>query len=455
MVMTVISMALAFMFVVVLLPWFDRLTGKSFAASLLLSRWAFAGFGMTILAVGLLSGSYPAFLLSRVETLNILRGQVITGFRTGVLRTALLVFQFSVAMILIIGTGVIYSQLFYIQHSQPGYTREQVVTIKDTGPLGDRAWTFAQAAGQLPGVKNVTVSNALPYQKVVMRIFFQDRSATEMAPLAMADWHVDVDFLPTLDMKLAAGRNFSSQLPTDSGCALINETAARALGYAHPLGQRVYTGKDTAGGYTIIGVVKDFKNGSFRNSIDPVVFRLDRDALFVTFRLSPGNITGTLNGIRREYRSVTNGHPFVYAFLDDEFNRLYLADQRTGRVFTVFSLLSLFIAGMGIFGLVATATEQRTKELGIRRVLGARVIHLMLLLLRDYGLAIGLAILIALPTGAWLMHHWLQGFAYRTRLQPWIFIAAPLSAMSLAILIVGAKVRRTSAVNPAKTLRVE
>jgi putative ABC transport system permease protein len=217
----------------------------------------------------------------------------------------------------------------------------------------------------------------------------------------------------------------------------------------------VYTGKDSASGYTIIGIVKDFNTGSFRNPIDPIVFRLVRDAHFVTFRLSSGNMAGTLNAIRREYRVVANGDPFVYAFLDDEFNRLYQADQRTGRVFTIFSLLSLFIAGMGIFGLVAAAAEQRTKELGIRRVLGARMIHLVLLLLLDYGLALGLAILIALPVGGWVMHDWLQGFAYRTRLEPGIFIAAPVCAILLAVLIVGAKVRRTSAVNPAQTLRVE
>ncbi|HMI59839.1 MAG TPA: hypothetical protein VK518_02995, partial [Puia sp.] len=153
----------------VLLPWFDRLTGKSFDASFLLSRRVCVGFGLTILGVGLLSGGYPAFLLSGIQPLNILRGQMVSGFRTGVMRTALLVFQFSVAMILIIATGVIYSQLYHIQHSQLGYTREQVVTVKDTEPLGAAAWTFAQAAGQLPGVKNVTVSNALPHQKVNMR----------------------------------------------------------------------------------------------------------------------------------------------------------------------------------------------------------------------------------------------------------------------------------------------
>jgi putative ABC transport system permease protein len=453
-VMTAIAMGLAVVFVLLLLPWFDRLTGKSFDPSFLLSPRVFVSFGMTILGIGLLSGGYPAFLLSGIQPLNVLRGQMVTGFRTGVLRTALLVFQFSVAMILIIGTGVIYSQLYYIQHSQLGYTREQVVTVKDTEPLGAAAWTFAQAAGQLPGVKNVTVSNALPHQKVITRGFFQNRSATEMATVDMGDWHVDVNYLPTLEMDLVAGRNFSSQLPTDSGCVLINETAARVLGYAFPLGQRVYTGADSNSAYTIIGVVKDFNTGSLRYPIDPVVFRLYRDGLFVTFRLSPGNITGTLNAIRGAYTKIANGHPFVYAFLDDEFNRLYLADQRTGRIFTVFSLLSLFIAGIGIFGLVAAATEQRTRELGIRRVLGARMIHLILLLLQDYGLAIGVAVLIALPASFWMMHNWLQEFAYRTPLHPLLFIVAPLCTILLAALIVGAKVSRTSGINPARTLRV-
>ena len=227
------------------------------------------------------------------------------------------------------------------------------------------------------------------------------------------------------------------------------------LGYAHPLGQRVYTGADSNSAFVIIGVVKDFNTGSLRNPIDPVVFRLYRDGLFVTFRLSAGNITGTMNAIRSEYAKVANGHPFVYAFLDDEFNRLYLADQRTGRVFSVFSFLSLFIAGIGIFGLVAAAAEQRTRELGIRRVLGARMVHLVLLLLRGYGLAIGVAVLIALPTSFWMMRSWLQGFAYRTALHPLVFIGAPLCTVVLAAVIVGAKVWRMSGVNPARTLRVD
>jgi len=439
--MTAIAMGVAVLLVMILLPFFDRLAGKSFSADILLSRWTIPIFLLATGLVGLLSGVYPALVLSRVEPLKILRGYLTMGTRVPMLRTTLLVFQFSVAMALMIGTGVIYSQLSYIRHRDPGYTQEQVLTVKDTRDLADRAWTFANEARKLPGVVSATVSGFLPNQKVIFRGFFKDRSASETATALLGDWHIDEDYLVTLGMKLVAGRNFSPQLHTDSGCVLINETAARVLGYARPLGEKIYTATDTASGYRIIGVVKDFNTGSLRNPIDPVVFRLDPDGEAVTFRLSPGNIAGTLKAIRSRYESVAKGHPFVYSFLDEDFNRLYSADQRTGNLFTLFSGLAIIIAGLGIFGLVTAATEQRTKELGIRKVLGARVIHLVLLLLKDYGLAISLAVLIALPAGGWVMHNWLQGFAYRTVLHPWLFIAAPLCAIGLAVVIVGLKAR--------------
>jgi putative ABC transport system permease protein len=453
--MTGIAMGMAVLLAVILLPLFNQLADKSFTASILLSRWMIPAFLLATVLVGLLSGAYPALVLSRVEPLKILRGHLTMGTRVPILRTALLVFQFSIAMVLIIGTGVIYSQLSYIRHRDLGYTRQQVVTIKDTRTLGDRVWTFANEARKLPGVVSATVSGFLPDQKVVFRGFFKDRSASMTATALLGDWHIDADYLPTLDMKLVAGRNFSPQMPTDAGCVLINETAARVLGYTRPLGEKIYMGTDSASGYRIIGIVKDFNTGSLRNPIDPVVFRFDPDGEAVTFRLSPGNIEGTLKTIRSQYEELASGHPFVYSFLDEDFHRLYAADQRTGRLFTLFSGLAIIIAGLGMFGLVTAATEQRTKELGIRRVLGARVMHLVLLLLKDYGLAIGLAILIALPAGGWMMHNWLQGFAYRTALQPWIFIAAPLCAIGIAVLIVGVKASRAAWVNVVDALRVQ
>jgi putative ABC transport system permease protein len=459
--MTAIAMGLALVLVVTMLPWFHRLTGKPLHASFLLSARSIISLTLATFTVGLLSGGYPAFLLSGIQPLKTLRGQLAVGFRMDAMRTVLLVFQFSTAMILIIGTAVIYTQLSYIRHRDPGYTREQVVTVKNTSSLGDGVWTFADEARKLPGVVKVAVSGSSLDQKVVFRGFFVDRSESESGTALLADWHIDANYLPTLNMKLIAGRNFSPLMPTDSNAAIINETAARVLGYTQPLGKKIYTAGstsaayDSTSGFRIIGVVKDFNVGSLRDPVDPVVFRLVGDGNIVLLRISPKNIAGTLTAIQNAYQSVANGQPFVYSFLDDDFNRLYLADQRTGNLFSVFSILAIFIAGMGMFGLVAAAAEQRTKELGIRRVLGARLNHLWLLLLKDYGLSLGVAILIALPVGAWTMHNWLQGFAYRTELQPWIFLLAPLCAVSLAVLIVIAKAHQTTRVDLAKTLRVE
>ncbi|MDO6435614.1 ABC transporter permease [Flavitalea sp. BT771] len=450
-----IAMGVAVFLVVILLPFFDQLAGKSFTASILLSPWMVPAFLLATGLVGLVSGAYPALALSRIAPLHILRGHTTLGSRTTILRTVLLVFQFSVAMVLMIGTGVIYSQLSYIRRHDLGYTRQQVVTIKDTRTLGDQVWTFANEAKNLPGVVSATVSGSLPHQKVVYRGFFKDRSASVTSTALLGDWQIDADYLRTLDMKLVIGRNFSPQLPTDSACALINETAARVLGYAWPLGEKIYTGTDSASGFRIIGVVKDFNTGSLRDPIDPVVFRLGRDGSAVTFRLSHLNMTGTLKAIRSRYEEVANGHPFIYSFLDEDFHRLYEADQRTGSLFTLFSGLAIIIAGLGMFGLVSAATEQRTKELGIRRILGARAADLALLLLKDYVPAIGLAIAIALPVGAWVSHSWLQGFAYRTQLQPWILVAAPLSAVGIAVLIVGMKASRAAWLNVTDALRME
>lgn len=458
--MTAIAMGLALALVVLLLPFFDQVAGKSFTTAILLSRWTIPAFFGAIGLIGLSSGAYPALVLSRVEPLKILRGILTLGARPTVLRTVLLVFQFSVAMMLIIGTGVIYSQLSYIRHRDIGYHRQQVVTIKNTDTVRSRIFTFANEVRQLPGVVNATVSGFLPNQKVVFTGFFKhpnffnDRSFSVTATTLLGTWEIDENYLPTLGMELVAGRNFSPFLHTDSECVLINATAARTLGYAHPLGEKIYRGNDTTGA-RIIGVVKDFNTGSLRDPIDPIVFYFDPDGRAATFRLSPGNIAATLQRIRRQFEAIAGGQPFVYSFLDEDFDHMYAADQHTGSLFTVFSVLAMLIAGLGIFGLVTTATEQRTKELGIRRVLGARITHLLMLLLKDYGLAIGLAILIALPAGGWMMHDWLQGFAFRTGLHPWIFVAAPLCAIAIAVGIVGLKAHRAASVNVADALRVE
>lgn len=451
---TLIAMGLAIGLVLLLLPVFNQLTGKAFSASLVLSPKVIGSCLLVTLGVAILAGIYPALQLSGVQPLNILRGYTGLGFRKEASRTALLIFEFSVAMILIIGTIVIHSQLSYIRHRDLGYTREQVMTIKGTRSMDGQVWAFVDAVRQLPGVTSVSVSGNLPQQKVVYRGFFKDRTQTETSTVLLGDFHIDDQYLPTLGMKLTMGRNFSSQLPTDSRCVLINETAARALGYVHPMGRQLYTYGDSAG-LRIIGVVRDFNTGSLHNPIDPVVFELRRDGGGIIIRLSLGDVRGTLRDIERQFRAIANGFPFDYTFLDDDFNRLYRADQRTGDLFSIFSGLAIVIAAIGMFGLVAAAAEQRTKEMGIRRVLGVGVIDILLLFFKSYAFALCIAVLLALPVGALVMKRWLEGFAYRTSLQAWMFLFAPFCAFVLVLLIVGAKAWRATRVTPARTLRAE
>jgi len=451
---TTLAMIIAVVITAATLPLFNQLAAKSFTLATLLNATTIPTIGLATILIGIIAGAGPAFTLTKPQPLQVLRGRLTLGTRTGKLRTVLLVFQFSVAMMLIIGTGTIHSQLAYIRNSDLGYDRQQVLTVKNTHALGEEVWTFANEARQLPGVLNATVSGFTPGQMVISRGFLKSPAASITSTVLLSDWQIDANYLPTLDMHLAAGRNFSPLMPTDSNCILINETAARSLGYPHPLNQRIYTMGDTAG-YRIIGVVKDFNTGSLRNPIDPVVFRLARDNNGVILRLAANNIPQTLSAIRDKYTRLANGHPFTFSFLDEDFNSLYTADERTGTLYTLFAILALIIAGLGILGLVTAATQQRTKELGIRRVLGARLSHLVTLLLKDYGLAITVAIVIALPAAAWIMHNWLQGFAYRTRLQPTIFIAAPLCAFTLAAAIVATKAIQAAAVNPTTALRTE
>lgn len=464
--MTLLALGLAIGLVVLLLPVFNQLTGKSFSAfrmmspmvmgdSLLVLSPMVVGCGLLVtLGVAILAGLYPALQLSGVQALDILRGDIGLGFRKETFRTALLIFQFSAAMILIIGTIVIHSQLSYIRHRDLGYTREQVVTIKGTRSLGDKVWTFADAVRQLPGVVGATVSGSLPQQKVVYRGFFKDRTNTATSTVLLGDYHIDDRYLSALGMKLVKGRNFSSRLPTDSGCVLINETAARVLGYVNPMDQQLYTYGNSAG-LRIIGVVRDFNTGSLHNPIDPVVFELRPDGGAITIRLSPGDVRGTLRNIELQFRGIANGYPFDYTFLDEDFNRLYRGDQRTGNLFSIFAGLAIVIAAIGMFGLVAAAAEQRTKEMSIRRVLGARVVDISILLFKSYAFAIGMAVFVAVPAGALVMNRWLEGFAYRISLQAWMFLIAPFCAVAVVIFIVGAKAWRATRVTPTRTLRAE
>ncbi len=453
---TMIAGAMAFLLAVLLLSWFDHLSGKNFQIGVLGKRWIVVAFLLGPVSVGLLAGSYPAFYLSAFKPIQILRGRLAMGFTNSGFRRGLVVFQFTISIALIIATLVIYNQLDYIRHRDLGYNRDQVLTIFNTNSLGEQAKVFQQEAQQLPGVTGSTMTGYLPNRVHDGSItYYKDASANVTKAFLLQRWYIDAQYIPLLGMKLLGGRNFSPDLTTDSSGVLINETAARLLGYPDPVGKPLYRGSDSADTYHILGLVKDFNAGTLHEKIQPIVFHLKDDRHAVSFRIHTDNIPALIATLGQRYRSLDGsaGHPFIYSFMDDDFNHQYESDQRTGRIFISFSIFAIFIACLGLFGLITYAAEVRTKEIGIRKVLGASVNQIVGLLSADFFKLVLLAAAIACPVAGWLMHNWLQGFAYRTTMGWWVFLLAVVLAGVITLVTVCLRSVRAAMVNPVVSLR--
>jgi len=448
------SLILAIGLAILLLPWFSQFTGRSFSIALLLNKWTIPALLAVTLIVGLLSGSYPAFFLSSFQPVKVLKGSL--GFKKSRLRNGLVVFQFGTAIILVVMTLGIYNQLHYIRTKPLGYIREQVLTIRQTKYLGEKAETFKHVVEALPGVVSGTMTGYLPNTpQMGTRGFFRDASARANESFLMGDWHIDADYIPTLGIQMTAGRNFSPLLRTDSSSVLINETAARLLGYPDPLGKLIYTGPDPVTPFHIIGVVKDFNTGSLHKKIEPIVFSPSSNNNAFAFRLRTENISELIANIRRYYHDLSNASPFAYSFLDDDFAKLYAADQRIGGLFVTLTILSLIIAFLGLFGLVNYAAEQRAREVVIRRVLGAGIHHVVILFSKELAGLLLLATVIACPLAWWGIYRWLEDFAYRTPISIWTFVIAASGVAALGLLTVGIQAIRAAIVNPARRLRTE
>ncbi len=454
------SLILAILIAWAILPFFNNLSGKKISLNLFSSYWLLPSLLLSVLLVGLLAGSYPAFYLSSFRPIQVLKGKIATGFKSGWLRSSLVVFQFATAILLIIGTLVIYSQLNYVRHKELGYDREQVVTLQNTYSLWIHADEFKKEVLTIPGVVSGTMTRYLPNGGPYdINGFFKTPVFDATQALTLGTWRVDADYLPTLGMKIVAGRNFSPQMLTDSSCVLINETAAKVLGYKDPLNKIIYHpgAKDSAVGLRIIGVVRDFHATSLHDKIPPIVLLLDEERGAMSFRLNSKNIPAVLAQIEQKYHGVEKmaGQPFLYSFMDDDFNRLYQADQRTGKIFITFASFAILIACLGLFGLVTYAAEQRTKEIGIRKVLGASVGNVVGLLSKDFLKLVLIAGLIAFPLAWWGMSKWLEEFAYRTQISWWVFLIAGSIAAFITLVTVSFRAIKSALANPVTSLRSE
>jgi putative ABC transport system permease protein len=444
----------------VLLPLFNEVSGKHLSITLRIFSWLVPAMLMIILLVGLLAGSYPAFYLSAFQPINVLKGKVSTGFKGGRLRNFLVVFQFSISIFLIIGTLVIYNQLNYIRHKNLGFNRNQVMVIKDVGVM-ENTKMFKQEIKQLTAVKNASLSGFLPTGVVrAPDAVFRNRSANPKNALFTEVWPIDEDYLPTMGMDMAKGRNFSSQFTSDSLGVIINETAARMLGFMNdPLNKTVYraTGQPNQPlkEYHVIGVVKDFNFSSLRDNITPVVMFFNDDKGALSIKTESKNTAALITQVQQVWNRFAPNQHFAYSFMDQDFDAAYRTEQRTGKLFLTFTTLAVIIACLGLFSLAAYAAEQRNKEIGIRKVMGASVSAITNMLSKDFIKLVIVSFVIAAPL-AWLaMYYWLQGFAYRQNVQWWVIAVSGIGAVAIAFITISFQSIKAAMANPVDSLRSE
>jgi len=455
-----IALIIAILIAWLMLSYFNQLSGKSITVHSLFNSWMMISLVGLMLAVGLLAGSYPAFFLSSFQPIVVLKGKLSTGLKRSWLRNGLVVFQFFISISLIIGTIVIYNQLNYIRNKDIGFDRNQVLVINNTSVLGEHAKTFRDELLQINGVKSATMSSFTPVNYSRSNdAFFASPTIDPKSGVSMQNWTVDENYLSTLDIKLLQGRNFSEQFATDSSAMLINESAARFLGGKDLINKKLYRIADIQTKktveYHVIGIIKDFNFSSLRDVVSPLCLLLQKDNGNISVRISTANIPSVINQIKTKWQSMSTDHPFDYEFMDEQFNNLYTTEQRTGNIFIVFAILAILIACLGLFGLVTYAAEQRTKEIGIRKVLGASIPGIVTMIAKDFLKLVFIASVLAFPIAWWAMHKWLQDFAYRVGISWWVFVIAGLAAVSIALITVSFQAIKAAVANPVKSLRTE
>ena len=459
---TLAGAVLAVLMAWALLPLFNEISGKELAVSGQLVRWMVPILLVFVVIIGCLAGSYPAFFLSAFQPVDVLKGGKLSrGFKGGGLRSFLVVFQFAISIFLITGTLVVYNQLKYIQSRDLGFNRDHVLTVKNVYGLGNEAPSFKKEVKKLKDVDDATMTDALPTANYLSgSSFFKDRSLSQESAVLGQRWFVDEDYITTLGMKLKSGRNFSADMPTDSSAILINEAEEKMLGYADPLNHTLYAPLDNTltniGAFHIVGVVKNFNFRSLREAVTPMVlhFSDDRGALSVRIRAG-ADIPAVMAQIRHKWKELSPTKEFAYSFMEQDFDALYRSEQRMGKLFISFTSFAILIACLGLFGLAAYAAEQRTKEIGIRKVLGAGVSTIVGMLSRDFIKLVLIAILIASPL-AWLaMRKWLEGFAYSQPMQWWVFALAGFAAMLIAFITISFQSIKAALSNPIKSLKSE
>ena len=455
----IISLIVSLIIAWLVLPVFNSISGKALSLSQITNSSFLPFFLLLPILVGLVAGSYPAFFLSSFKPISVLKGKINAGTKRSYLRSSLVVFQFTTSIALIIGTIVVYKQLNYIQTKKLGFSKDQVLVINGTGGLRDKVQAFKNDVLNMPGVTSGTLSSFLPVTSSSRNdnTFSKEAVMDSHNGFNMQVWTADYDYVKTMDMHIVKGRTFSKDFGGDSASMIINETVAALLGYNDPIGKKVYgnDGNGTITAYNVIGVVENFHFSSLRENIGPLCLLLGTSRGFASFKVSTKDIKPLLSRIESKWKAMAPQIPFSYRFLDDAFNEMYDEEERIGKVALSFAVLAILIACLGLFGLATYMAEQRTKEIGVRKVLGATVGNIVSMLSKDFLKLVIISAVFAFPLAWWGMDKWLQDFAYRINIGWWIFIAAGLVALVIALLTVSFQAIKAAIANPVKSLRTE
>ena len=452
-----ISLFFSIIIVELTLKTFSNFSQRDLHLNIFSDPFLFAAILVLAIVVGFISGSYPAFLLSSFQPIAVLKGNKIFS-RRSLFRTILVVMQFTISIALIIAMGVVFRQIDYVKNKNLGYTKDHLIILPASEKMKNNLESFKSQLLQKPDVKMVTSSKLVPSNMLVnswvAKIFDKNKSISLNFRLAVDE--VDYEFFKTYRIKFSAGRDFSKDYSTDDSAAFIlNESAVHKLGWTakQAIGKRMLYG-DRDG--RIIGVVQDFNFESLHNEIVPIIFVITKTGNNqITVRISGKDIPATLNFLRKKWTEYKPDYPFDYTFLDDQLAGLYDKDQKIGDVFGIFAIIAIIIASLGLFGLASYTAEARTKEIGIRIVLGAKVSGIITLLLKEFLFLIIIANLIAWPLSYYFMNKWLNEFAYKTGISFWLFIAAGILAIIITIMTISYQSIKAATANPVKSLRYE
>jgi putative ABC transport system permease protein len=458
-ILSLVSLILALIFIKAILPTFNNLLGTKLVLNLFSAWYIVPGLVLFSVFVGFLSGSYPAFFLSSFNPYEVLKGSMKNSMKNGRLRGVLVVFQFSVSIMLIIGTMIIYGQIKYMRNKDMGFDKQHLIVIKGADALGTKIKSFKDAVKGIHGVVNIANSSAVPGRGMLNSGYTMEGKKEEEM-FSMETNVVDYDYFDTYGMTKASGRTFNTSFTTDQNACIVNEMAIRKFGIKDLATTRFMAPHTPgAGSYLqVIGSVKDFNFESLRSPIGPYIFLFakENDAnRFLSVKLLAENYTKTISAIENTWKEFTANSPLEYYFVDDDFSHMYIKEEQNAKMAVIFSVLAIFIAGLGLFGLTSYTVEQRTKEIGIRKALGSSIKGIYIEITKEVVFLVGISAFIACPLIYFFANKWLQNYYYRINPGAFTFVTGITVAMGIALLTISYRIMRAARINISQSLKYE